>query len=63
MNRAKIFMDTFARTALGIEHYWGRVEFAGGRGQIHIHLLRIAKHKGYLPDFYAAKTEQKKSKY
>ncbi len=60
MKRAKLFMDTYARNVLGIEHYWGRVEFASGWGQIHIHLLRITKNKAYLPAFYAAKTEKDK---
>jgi hypothetical protein len=27
MRRAKSFMATVVKTALGIEHYWGRVEF------------------------------------
>ena len=58
MNRAKIFMDSFARTSSGIEHYWGRVEFSGGRGQIHIHLFGIAKHKGYLPAFLLQKLKR-----
>ncbi len=32
MKRAKSFMGTVVKKALGIEHYWGRVEFAPGRG-------------------------------
>jgi hypothetical protein len=32
MKRAKSFMGTVVKKALGIKHYWGRVEFAPGRG-------------------------------
>jgi hypothetical protein len=60
MNRAKRFMDVFAREVLDLEFYWGRVEFAPGRGAIHLHLLGIAKDKAYLRDFYKARTEAKK---
>ena len=59
MKPAKLFMDTDACNVLGIEHYWGRVEFSSGRGQIHIRLLGITKNKAYLPAFYAAKTEKR----
>ena len=62
MFRAKRFLDTFAYDVLELEHYWGRVEFAPGRGAIHLHLLGIAKNKAYLPDFYKAKTEREKVK-
>jgi len=30
MERADTFMTTVVKEALGIEHYWGRVEFAPG---------------------------------
>ena len=60
MNRAKRFMDVYAREVLDLEYYWGRVEFAPGRGAIHLHLLGIAKNKAYLHDFYKARTEAKK---
>ncbi len=43
MRKAKSFMSTVVKTALGIEHYWGRVEFAPGRGAIHLHIVAIAK--------------------
>ncbi len=60
MRRAKTFMDGFAREVMDLEYYWGRVEFASGRGQIHLHILGIAKNKAYLSDFYKAKSEADK---
>ena len=62
MIRAKRFMDTFARTVMNLEYYWGRVEFASGRGAIHLHILGIAKDKAYLHAFHNAKTEELKVK-
>lgn len=61
MMRAKQFMDEFARDALDLEYYWGRVEFASGRGAIHLHILGIGKNKAYLNDFYRAKSEHAKT--
>ena len=60
MMRAKQFMDEFARDALDLEYYWSRVEFASGRGAIHLHILGIGKNKAYLNDFYRAKLERAK---
>ena len=61
MKRVKKFMTTVVKEALGIEHYWGRIEFAPGRGQIHLHMLGIAKDRAYLDAFYSAKTEEDKA--
>ena len=61
MKRFRSFMETVVKHALGIEHYWGRVEFAPGRGQIHLHLLAIAKDRAYLDEFYRAKSMQEKA--
>jgi len=61
MKRAKSFMKTVVKDALDIEHYWGRVEFAPGRGQIHLHMLGIAKDRAYLDNFYRAKTMEDKA--
>ena len=61
MKRAKSFIKNVMNKALGIEHYWGRVEFAPGRGQIHLHMLGIAKNKAYLKDFYKAKSMEDKA--
>ena len=47
--------------ALHIEHYWGRVEFAPGRGAIHLHVVAIAKDRAYLQDFYKATTLEEKA--
>jgi hypothetical protein len=54
-------MATVVKIALGIEHYWGYVEFAPGRGAIHIHIVAIAKDIAYLQDFYHAKTAENKA--
>jgi hypothetical protein len=59
--RAKSFMSTVVKTALGIEHYWGRVKFAPGRGAIHLHIVAIAKDMAYLQDFYHATTAEDKA--
>lgn len=47
---------------IDLEFYWGRVEFAPGRGQIHCHLLAIMKDKAYLQRFYDAKMDEEKVK-
>ena len=60
MKRAKNFLDEFARETIELEYYWGRIEFAPGRGAIHLHLLGIARNKAYLNDFYKAKSEKDK---
>jgi hypothetical protein len=39
--RVEIWLTTVGKTIFGIDHYWGRYEFAPGRGQIHIHFLAI----------------------
>ena len=61
MRRAKSFMATVVKMALGIEHYWGRVEFAPGRGAIHLHIVAIVKDMAYLQDFFHAKTTEDKA--
>ena len=53
-------MKEVMKEALGIDHYWGRVKFAPGRGQIHLHMLGIGKDRAYLNDFYKAKTMEDK---
>ncbi len=61
MKRAKPFMATVVKEALGIDHYWGRVEFAPGRGAIHLHIIGIAQDKAYLRAFYQASTPEEKA--
>ena len=61
MTRVNKYMQTVVKEALGIEHYWGRIEFAPGRGQIHLHMLGIAKDRAYLDAFYHAKTNEDKA--
>jgi hypothetical protein len=45
---------------IDLEHYWGRVEFAPGRGQIHLHILAIMRDKAYLHHYLNAKTTKEK---
>ncbi len=54
MKCANCFMKTVTKKALQIDHYWGHVEFAPGRGAIHLHIVAIAKNKAYLQEFYNA---------
>jgi hypothetical protein len=41
--RFNLWMEHVGRALFGIAFFWGRYEFAPGRGQIHIHLLAIRK--------------------
>ncbi len=61
MRRAKSFMSTVVKMALGIEHYWGCVKFAPGCGAIHLQIVAIAKDIAYLQDFYHATTAEDKA--
>ncbi len=54
-------MATVVKETLGIDHYWGRVEFAPGRGAIHLHIIGIARDKAYLRAFYQASTSEEKA--
>jgi hypothetical protein len=54
-------MKTVVKNALQIDHYWGRVEFAPGRGALHLHFVAIAKDRAYLKDFYKATTLEEKA--
>ena len=45
IKRAEDFLNTVGKQVFGIDHYWGRIEFAKGRGQIHLHLLAILNKK------------------
>jgi hypothetical protein len=61
MRRAKTFMATVIKMALGIEHYWGRVEFVPGCGAIHCRIVAIANDMAYLQDFFHAKNTDDKA--
>jgi hypothetical protein len=52
MKRVTLFMKTVMKNALQIKHYWGRVEFAPGRGAIHLHVVAIGKDRVYLKFFF-----------
>ena len=62
MKHVNSFIKTVMKNALQIEHYWGCVEFAPGRGGIHLHVVAIAKDRAYLQDFYKATTLEGKAK-
>ncbi len=47
MKHVNLFMKAVMKNALQIDYYWGRVEFAPGRGAIHLHLVAIAKDRAY----------------
>jgi hypothetical protein len=51
-------MSTVVKMALGIEHYWGCVKYAPGRGAIHLHIVAIAKGMAYLQDFFTLKLQR-----
>jgi hypothetical protein len=55
-------MKTVMKNALQIEHYWGCVEFAPGRGAIHLHVVAIGKVRAYLQDFLKLQHWRKKQK-
>ncbi len=61
IKRAKSFLATVVKKALGIDHYWGRVEFAPIRRAIHLHMICIARDKAYLWAFYQARTSERKA--
>jgi hypothetical protein len=61
MKHANSFMKTVMKKALQIERYWSRVEFAPGKGAIHLHIVAIAKNKAYLQDFYNASSLHQKA--
>ena len=50
--RFECWMEEVGTKKFGIDYYWARVEFAKGRGQIHIHMLAISKHKKYQDEYY-----------
>ncbi len=63
MRRAKSFMATVIKTALGIEHYRGRVEFAPGHGAIHPHIVAIAKTWPTYKIFFMQKLQKTRQLY
>jgi hypothetical protein len=61
MKHVNLFMKTVTKNALQIEHYWCRMEFAPGRGAIHLHVVAIATNRAYVQDFFKASKLQEKS--
>ena len=61
LERSRTLMDTVLKDALGIKYYWGRVEFAPGRGQIHLHILSISNDHAYLKEYHKATTKEGKA--
>jgi len=61
MKRSKELIDTVLKEALGIKYHWGRIEFAPGRGTIHLHLLAISENHAYLKEYHKANTTKDKA--
>ena len=59
--RFDTWMNTVGKKVYKIKYWWGRYEFAPGRGQIHIHLLAIADNMTVLKHAYAQKSNVKKA--
>ena len=56
--KVDIFMATVGKDIFGIEHYWGRFEFASMRGQIHLHLLGITADRSVNKTFYDLRNDK-----
>jgi hypothetical protein len=61
MKRVDSFTKTVMKNAFQIDHYWGCMELAPGRGAIHLHLVAIAKDRTYLHNFYSATSLEEKA--
>ena len=61
MKRSKELINTVLKDALGIKYHWGRIEFAPGRGTIHLHLLCIPEDHAYLKEYHKANTNNEKA--
>jgi hypothetical protein len=61
MKHANLFMKAVMKKALQIEHYWGCVEFASGRGDIHLHIVAMVNNRAYLQEFYNASSLHQKA--
>jgi hypothetical protein len=59
MTKVDLFMESVGKDLFGIEHYWGRFEFAAMRGQIHLHLLGISRDKTVNRTFYELRGDRK----
>ena len=50
--RTKYWLETVGKDVFDIAHYWGRFEFAKGRGQIHLHMLAITKNRHHQYEYW-----------
>ena len=50
--RVEIWLEKVGKPVFGIKYYWGRFEFAKGRGQIHLHLLGIVENRKVQHQYY-----------
>ena len=50
--RVEVWIRTVGRPVFGIKYYWGRYEFAKGRGQIHLHLLAIVEDRSVQHEYF-----------
>ena len=60
--RVDNWMKTIGKNIFGIKYHWLRFEFAGGRGQIHAHILAITEDIQVIQDFHNAWSKNDKDK-
>ena len=57
--RVEIWFETVGKNVFKIKHWWGRYEFAPGRGQIHLHILCIADNMHVMKAVYNKRGNRK----
>ena len=60
--RVDHWLETVGKKQFGIKHYWNRLEFAKGRGQIHAHMLCIADNIHEMTEAYKKKDKPEERK-
>ena len=57
--RVQLWFETIGKDVFKIKYWWGRYEFAPGRGQIHLHTLCIAENLDVMQDVFKLKGKLK----